>query len=116
MSSLLTAPVRLLVALAICAAGAMTAVAQQAPPALRGNSSSDDQQMLEYVKAGTGTRLSGLVMHDDAAREYAYGPAQGLSDTRVGTLSQAMYDMAKQQNWTIISMQNGWKRIFPFEG
>src|SRR5271169_1771988 len=85
------------------------------PYAAFGNSSSDDQQMLEYVKAGSGARLSGLVMHDDAAREYAYGPAQGLPDTKVGTLSQAMYDMAKKQNWTVISMKNDWKRIFAFE-
>ena len=85
------------------------------PYAAFGNSSSDDQQMLEYVKAGDGARLSGLVVHDDATREYAYGPAQGLPDTRVGTLSQSMYDMAKQQGWTIISMKDDWKRIFSFE-
>jgi haloacid dehalogenase-like hydrolase len=85
------------------------------PYAAFGNSSSDDQQMLEYVKAGSGARLSGLVVHDDATREYAYGPAQGLPDTKVGTLSQAMYDMAKQQGWVIISMKNDWKRIFAFE-
>jgi haloacid dehalogenase-like hydrolase len=85
------------------------------PHAAFGNSSSDDQQMLEYVKAGTGARLSVVVMHDDAEREYAYGPAQGLPDTKVGTLSQAMYDMAKKQGWTIISMKNDWKRIFAFE-
>jgi phosphoserine phosphatase len=86
------------------------------PYAAFGNSSSDDQQMLEYVKAGTGARLSGLVVHDDPTREYAYGPALGLPNTGVGTLSQAMYDMAKQQGWAIISMKNDWKRIFPFEG
>ena len=85
------------------------------PYAAFGNSSSDDQQMLEYAEAGAGARLSGLVVHDDAAREYAYGPAQGLPDTKVGTLSQAMYDMAKRQNWTIISMKNDWKRIFAFD-
>jgi hypothetical protein len=77
-----------------------------------GNSSSDDQQILEYAKAGSGARLSAVVMHDDAAREYAYGPAQGLPDTKVGTLSQAMYDMAKKQNWIVISMKNDWKQIF----
>jgi haloacid dehalogenase-like hydrolase len=82
------------------------------PYAAFGNSSSDDQQMLEYVKAGTIARLSAVVVHDDAAREYAYGPAQGLPDTSVGTLSQAMYDMAKKQGWAIISMKNDWKRIF----
>jgi hypothetical protein len=85
------------------------------PYAAFGNSSSDDQQMLEYVKAGAGARLSGLVLHDDATREYAYGPAQGLPDTKIGTLSQEMYDMAKKQGWAIISMKNDWKRIFPFE-
>ena len=54
-------------------------------------------------------------MHDDATREYADGPAQGLPDTTVGTLSQEMYDMAKKQGLAIISMKNDWKRIFPFE-
>ena len=60
-------------------------------------------------------RLSVLVVHDDPIREYAYGPALGLPDTKVGTLSQAMYDEAKRQGWTIISMKKDWKRIFAFE-
>jgi hypothetical protein len=85
------------------------------PTAAFGNSSSDDQQMLEFVKAGTGARLSVVVMHDDAEREYAYGPAQGLPDTKIGTLSQAMYDMAKKQGWVVISMKDDWKKIFAFE-
>jgi hypothetical protein len=38
------------------------------PHAAFGNSSSDHQQMLEYVKAGRDARLSGLVVHDDATR------------------------------------------------
>jgi phosphoglycolate phosphatase-like HAD superfamily hydrolase len=80
-----------------------------------GNSSSDDQQMLEYVKAGSGARLSAAVLHDDATREYAYGPAQGLPDTSVGTFSQAMYDMAIKQGWIVVSMKNDWARLFPFE-
>ena len=85
------------------------------PYAAFGNSSSDDQQMLEYVKAGSGARLSVAVLHDDAKREYAYGPAQGLPKTSVGTFSQEMYDIAKEQNWTIASMKADWKRIFAFE-
>jgi haloacid dehalogenase-like hydrolase len=85
------------------------------PNAAFGNSSSDDQQMLEYVKAGSGARLSVAVLHDDAKREYAYGPAQGLPDTKIGTFSQEMYDMAKRQGWTIISVKNDWKKIFAFE-
>ena len=34
--------------------------------------------------AGDGARLAMLLLHDDAEREYAYGPAQGLPATRVG--------------------------------
>src|SRR5438034_1326689 len=54
-----------------------------------------DQQMLEYTKAGSGARLAMLVLHDDAKREYAYGPAQGSPNTQVGTFSQKLYDEAK---------------------
>jgi hypothetical protein len=56
-----------------------------------------------------------IVLHDDAKREYAYGPAQGLPDSKVGTFTQALYDEAKKQGWTVISMKNHWKRIFAFE-
>jgi hypothetical protein len=56
-----------------------------------------------------------LVFHDDAAREYAYGPAQGLPATKVGTFTQALYDEARQRGWFVISMKNDWKRIFAFE-
>jgi hypothetical protein len=71
--------------------------------------------MLEYTKAGNGARLSLLVLHDDADREYAYGPATGLPDTKVGTFTQALYDEAKKNGWTLISMKNDWKKIFAFE-
>jgi hypothetical protein len=52
-----------------------------------------------------------LVLHDDAEREYACGPAQGLSDTKVGTYTQALYDKAKLNGWITISMKNDWTRI-----
>lgn len=65
------------------------------PYAAFGNSTGD-QQMLEYTGAGDGARLIMLVLHDDAQREYAYGPAQGLPDTKVGTFTQALYDEAKK--------------------
>jgi len=84
------------------------------PHAAFGNSPGD-QQMLEYTKAGDGARLAMLVLHDDAKREYAYGPAQGLADTKVGTFPQALYDKAKKDGWTVISMKNDWKKIFAFE-
>ena len=84
------------------------------PYAAFGNTSGD-QQMLEYTKAGSGARLAMLVLHDDAKREYAYGPAQGLPDTKVGTFTQALYDEAKKDGWSVISMKNDWKVIFAFE-
>jgi phosphoglycolate phosphatase-like HAD superfamily hydrolase len=56
------------------------------PYAAFGNSIGD-RQMLEYTKAGDGERLAMLVLHDDAKREYAYGPALGLPDTKVGTFT-----------------------------
>jgi haloacid dehalogenase-like hydrolase len=79
------------------------------PVAAFGNSIGD-KQMLEYTQVGDGARLMMLVHHDDAEREYAYGP-----DTRVGTFSDALMAEAKQRGWVVISMKNDWKRVFAFE-
>ena len=84
------------------------------PYAAFGNSTGD-RQMLEWTAAGAGARLKMLLLHDDAAREYAYGPAQGLPDSKVGTFTQALYDEAKKNGWTVISMKSDWKRIFALE-
>ena len=83
------------------------------PHAAFGNSPGD-REMLEYTKAGDGARIAMLLLHDDAEREYAYGPAQGLPDTKVGAFTQALYDQAKRQGWTVISMKNDWNRVFAF--
>jgi hypothetical protein len=84
------------------------------PYAAFGNSTGD-REMLEYTGAGGGTRLKMLVLHDDAAREYAYGPAAGLPDSKVGTFPQSLFDEATKQGWTVISMKDDWKSIFAFE-
>lgn len=84
------------------------------PHAAFGNSTGD-RQMLEYTAAGDGARLAMLVLHDDATREYAYGPAEGLPDTKVGTFTQALFDEAKKEGWTVISMKKDWKQIFEFK-
>jgi len=81
------------------------------PIAAFGNSAGD-RQMLEWTGAGSGSRLMMLVFHDDAEREYAYGPANGLPDTHFGTFPQALMDEAKKKGWVVISMKNDWKRIF----
>ena len=84
------------------------------PHAAFGNSGGD-REMLEYIGAGGGARLMMLILHDDGRREYAYGPAQGLPASKIGTFSQALHDEAKAKGWIVISMKNDWKRIFAFD-
>jgi phosphoserine phosphatase len=81
------------------------------PIAAFGNSAGD-REMLEWTGAGSGARLMMLVFHDDAAREYAYGPANGLPDTKFGTFPQSLMDEANKQGWVVISMKNDWSAIF----
>ena len=84
------------------------------PLASFGNSRGD-KEMLEYTQAGSGVRFELLVLHDDAAREYAYGPALGLPEPKLGAFTQALYDQAKKEGWTVASMKNDWGQVFPFE-
>jgi phosphoserine phosphatase len=82
------------------------------PIAAFGNSRGD-KEMLEYTQSGSGARFELLVLHDDATREYAYGPALGLPNPKLGAFTQALYDQAKQNGWTVVSMKNDWKTVFP---
>jgi phosphoserine phosphatase len=83
------------------------------PYAAFGNSEGD-RQMLEWTEAGDGERLMMLVYHDDPVREYAYGPAGNLPDTKVGRFPAALMDEAKARDWIVVSIKNDWKQIFPF--
>jgi len=82
------------------------------PLAAFGNSVGD-QQMLEYTQGGSGARFELLVLHDDAAREFAYGPARGLPDVKLGYFTPALEEHAKKDGWTVVSMKNDWKTVFP---
>ncbi len=82
------------------------------PIAAFGNSVGD-QQMLEYTQGGGGARFELLVLHDDAAREFAYGPARGLPDVKYGYFTPALEDEANKDGWTVVSMKNDWKTVFP---
>jgi hypothetical protein len=56
------------------------------PIAAFGNSDGD-RELLEYTQGGSGARFELLVLHDDAAREYAYGPAKGLPGVALGAFT-----------------------------
>jgi hypothetical protein len=81
------------------------------PIAAFGNSDGD-KEMLEYTQGGGGARFMLLVLHDDAAREYAYGPARGLPDVKLGAFTQGLYEQAKKDGWIVVSMKDDWKQIF----
>lgn len=76
-------------------------------PILAFGNSDGDLQMLEYTAGGAGPRLMLLVHHDDAEREYAYDRT-----ARVGRLDKAL-DAAGRRGWTVVSMKNDWRSIFP---
>jgi haloacid dehalogenase-like hydrolase len=76
------------------------------PIASFGNSDGD-QQMLEWTGAGSGARFCLLVHHDDADREWAYD-----RKSHIGQLDKA-WDEAVAKGWTIVSMKDDWKTVFP---
>jgi hypothetical protein len=84
------------------------------PIAAFGNSVGD-QQMLEYTQGGGGARFMLLVLHDDAAREFPYGPARGLPDVKLGAFTPALDAHAQKDGWTVVSMKDDWKQVFAFE-
>jgi hypothetical protein len=86
----------------------------RAPTAAFGNSVGD-QQMLEYTAGSGGARFALLVLHDDAAREYAYGPVLGLPEPQLGAFTPALHEKALNAGWTVVSMKDDWQRVYPFE-
>jgi phosphoglycolate phosphatase-like HAD superfamily hydrolase len=76
-------------------------------PILAFGNSDGDLEMLQWTAAGHGARFIGLLHHTDAEREYAYDRT-----SHVGRLDKAL-DEAHAKGWTVVSMKNDWKRIFP---
>jgi len=79
-------------------------------PSVAGGNSPGDAEMLEYTSTGDGPRLSLLVNHDDAAREYAYESEAGTF-----TADESATATAARLGWTQISMRDDWSRIFPHQ-
>ena len=84
-------------------------------PIMAFGNSNGDREMLEYTQGGSGARFELLVLHDDAAREFAYGPARGLPDVKLGAFPPALDEQAKKDGWTVVSMKDDWKQVFPVE-
>jgi phosphoglycolate phosphatase-like HAD superfamily hydrolase len=78
------------------------------PIAAFGNSDGD-LQMLQWTAAGTGARFCLYVHHNDAAREWAYD-----RQSHIGTLDKGL-DEANAKGWTVVSMKDDWKTVFPGE-
>ena len=76
------------------------------PIAAFGNSDGD-LQMLQWAAAGAGARFALFVHHDDAAREFAYDRDDKLQKFSVG------WDEALARKWTVVSMRDDWKTVFP---
>jgi phosphoserine phosphatase len=76
------------------------------PIAAFGNSDGDFQ-MLEWVTSASGARLGLIVRHDDAEREFAYD-----RKSHVGKLDRAL-DEAGPRGWTVLSIKQDWKQVFP---
>ena len=64
------------------------------------------------VAGNDGVRLPHDALVSTLARP---GSTQGLPDSKLGTFTPALYDEAKKNGWTVISMKNNWRRIFAFE-
>jgi len=76
------------------------------PIAAFGNSDGD-LQMLQWTAAGPGPRFCLYVHHTDAEREFAYD-----RQSHIGQLAKGL-DEAAAKGWTVVSMKDDWKTIFP---
>ena len=70
-------------------------------PILAGGNSNGDIPMLLFANKPPRPALRLLVLHDDGAREFDY----------VAGAEKAL-ELAKQYNWTVVSMKNDWKTVF----
>jgi phosphoglycolate phosphatase-like HAD superfamily hydrolase len=79
------------------------------PIAAFGNSDGDFQ-MLEWTTSGKGARLGMIIHHTDADREWAYD-----RESHIGRLARGL-DEAKAKEWSIVSVKDDWKHVYPDPG
>lgn len=78
-------------------------------PIMAFGNSDGDFEMLEWTTAGVGPRFGLLVHHTDDEREWAYD-----RESHIGRLERGL-DEGPSRGWTILSMADDWKVVFPFE-
>jgi len=83
-------------------------------PIMAFGNSTGDKEMLQYTQGGSGARFELLVLHDDPARETAYGPARGLPSVPLVHFTPELDEYAKQNGWIVVSTKSDWNRIFAF--
>jgi phosphoglycolate phosphatase-like HAD superfamily hydrolase len=76
------------------------------PIAAFGNSDGD-LAMLQWTTSGAGARFGLIVHHTDGEREVAYDRT-----SHIGKLDKAL-DEGKAKGWTIVSMKDDWRTVFP---
>lgn len=74
------------------------------PPILAAGNSNGDIEMLEFAEASGKPFLNLLLHHDDAEREYAYDRG-----------AERALQLSKERGWTVISLKNDFRSVFPFE-
>jgi phosphoglycolate phosphatase-like HAD superfamily hydrolase len=70
-------------------------------PILAFGNSNGDIEMLKYTADGDGSRLSLLLHHDDAEREYAYDHG-----------TERALEVAEEEGWTVVSVKNDFDTVF----
>lgn len=78
-------------------------------PLFASGNSDGDLAMLQWTASGEGKRFMLYLHHTDDVREWAYD-----RNSPVGRLDKGLEE-AKEKGWTVISMKNDWKVIYPFE-
>ncbi len=71
-------------------------------PIIAFGNSDGDIQMLQYTTEGRGPGLGVLLHHDDAERAYSYDEG-----------TEKALELAKENGWTVVSMKNDFKMVFP---
>jgi hypothetical protein len=72
-------------------------------PLLAAGNSNGDIAMLDFTKREDRPFLPLLILHDDAAREFAY----------TGGGEQALERAGASDGWTVASMKDDWAEVFP---